>query len=150
MRTTKPEIDIKESKSSKRLRITIAALYFIEVLLTTFPFMWGGASDGKLHVLTAFEMVIQPSGYNSAQEIRLALYFSLFIILPIVSFFFMLCDKKSNVKNFVSVASCIICCCLITFGLGNAIAIGALMSMLLYILILFLTVVCIFSVVKEQ
>ncbi len=127
-----------EPKKAKYLRITMAVLYFIEVVLTTFPFMRGAGEDGTLQQLTAFEIVIQPGGYDDAAGVKLALIFAVLLLFPIVSFFFCVLDK-SIVKNIVSVACCFVCACIITFGIGMMIDIGALVSLLLYILILFLT-----------
>ncbi len=129
---------IVESKKGKTLRITLAVLYFIQVVLTTFPFMWGADADGNLKQLTAFEIAVQPDGYNSAEEIKLAILFAVFVLFPAVCFFFC-CLDKSTKKNFVSFACSITCACLITFGIGSMIAMGALVSLLLYVLILFIT-----------
>ncbi|MBE6823744.1 MAG: hypothetical protein E7513_00170 [Ruminococcaceae bacterium] len=127
-----------ESKKSKRIRITMAVLYFIQVVLTTFPFMWGVDDKGNIKQLTAFELAIQPDGYNSAEEIKIAFLFAVFVLFPAVCFFFCILDKSQK-KNFISFACCIICACLITFGIGQSIAMGAVVALLLYVLILFFT-----------
>ncbi len=129
---------VQESKKSKRIRITMAVLYFIQVILTTFPFMWGVDDKGNVKQLTAFELAIQPDGYNSAEEIKIAILFAVFVLFPVVCFFFCVLDKSQK-KNFVSFACCIICACLITFGIGQSIAMGAVVALLLYVLILFFT-----------
>ncbi len=127
-----------ESKKSKRIRITMAVLYFIQVILTTFPFMWGVDDKGNVKQLTAFELAIQPDGYNSVEEIKIAVLFAVFVLFPVVCFFFCVLDKSQK-KNFVSFACCIVCACLITFGIGQSIAMGAVVALLLYVLILFFT-----------
>lgn len=130
--------DIVESKKTKGLRIFLAILYFIEVVLTTFPFMWGPDKAGNPKQLTAFQIAIQPDGYNGWGEIKLAIIFGILVLFPAVCFFFCLLDK-SALKNFVSFACCIVCACIITFGIGGMIAMGALVALLLYILILFVS-----------
>ena len=115
---------IKESKKAKRLRITLAVLYFIQVVLTTFPFTWIVDSSGNVKQLTAFELMVRPSGYETAQEVKLAFLFGVFVIFPVVCFFFCVLSK-GYVKNFLSFACCIICASLITFGIGATIALGA-------------------------
>lgn len=130
--------DIVESKKTKGLRIFLAILYFIEVVLTTFPFMWGPDEVGNPKQLTAFQIAIQPDGYNGWGEIKLAIIFGILVLFPAVCFFFCLLDK-SALKNFVSFACCIVCACIITFGIGGMIAMGALVALLLYILILFVS-----------
>lgn len=129
---------IKESNKAKRSRITLAVLYFIQVVLTTFPFMWGLDESGNIKELTAFEIAVQQGGYQNAESIKLAILFAVFVLFPAVCFFFCILDK-SVVKNFVSFACCIVCACLITFGIGASIAMGAVVALLLYVLILFLT-----------
>ena len=145
--TTKP----KENKTAKRLRITMAVLYFIEVLLTTFPFLRGVTEEGDFKQLTAFEIAVQPAGYPTSEDVQLAIIFAVFIVLPMVAFFFCILDRKSNVKNFVSALCCIVCAVLIVFFIGPAkIAIGSVIALLLYILILFLTTMSFFASVKRD
>lgn len=127
-----------ESKKTKALRIFLAALYFIEVILTTFPFTWIPDDSGNIKQYTAFEFMVRPSGYHNAQEIKLALLFGIFVIFPLVCFFFFVLSK-GVVKNYVSFACSIICAVLITFGIGGTIAMGAVISLLLYVFILFFT-----------
>lgn len=129
---------VSESKKSKRIRITLAVLYFIQVVLTTFPFTWIADENGNVKEFTAFELAVRPSGYETAQEVKLAFLFAIFVIFPVVCFFFY-CLDKSNKKNAVSIVCCLTCACLITFGIGATIAMGAVVSLLLYVLILFFT-----------
>lgn len=129
---------IKESKKNKFLRVTIAFLYFIQAVLTTFPFTWIVDDNGNVKEYTAFEFAVRPSGYHTAQEIMLALLFGIFVVFPIVCFFFFTLSK-GVAKNYVSFACSIICAVLITFGIGATISMGAVISLLLYVLILFLT-----------
>ena len=140
---------IVETKQTKSLRIVLAVLYFIQVVLTTFPFMWGIKDDGEVYQRTAFEFFIQPGGYNSPEEIKIAIIFAVFVLFPAVCFFFCVLDK-SQVKNFVSVACCITCSVLITFGIGASIAMGAVVALLIYVMILFLTTASIMSGVKPK
>lgn len=128
----------KESKKAKCIRILLAVLYFIEVVLTTFPFTWIADENGNVKEFTAFELAVRPSGYETAQEVKLAVLFAIFVLFPVVCFFFC-CLDKSNKKNVVSIVCCLTCACLITFGIGATISMGAVISLLLYILILFFT-----------
>ena len=128
-----------ESKKTKAVRILLAVLYFIQVVLTTFPFTWIPDDSGNIKQYTAFEFMVRPSGYHNAQEIKLALLFGIFVIFPLVCFFFFVLSK-GVVKNYVSFACSIICAVLITFGIGGTIAMGGVVALLLYVLILFLTI----------
>lgn len=140
---------IVESKKAKRIRITLAVLYFIQVVLTTFPFTWIVDESGNVKQLTAFELAVRPSGYETVQDVKLALLFAIFVLFPAVCFFFCVLDK-SNKKNVVSIICCLTCACLITFGIGATIAMGAVVSLLLYVLILFFTVQSLILPVAEN
>ncbi len=141
---------IKESKGQKRLRIFIAAMYFIQVILTTFPYMRGLDAEGMPRELTVFGWIIQPGNFQTVEGVKLTLIFAVFLLFPMVCFFFY-CLNKSNIKNFVSVACCILCVSLITFGIGPAnLAGGSLLAMLLYIFILFLTTISLLRSVAEK
>ena len=132
---------ITESKKSKTLRITLAVLYFIQVVLTTFPFMWGVSEKGELKQLTAFEVAVQPGGYDGAQDIKLAIIFAVLVLFPAVCFFFCILNK-TLVKDFLS----IVC----ALGIGGLIAMGGVVALLLYILILFLSTMSLLSSVAVQ
>jgi hypothetical protein len=127
-----------ESKKTKAMRIWLAILYFIQVVLTTFPFTWIPDDKGNVKQYTAFEFMVRPSGYHSSQEIKLALLFGIFVIFPLVCFFFFVLSK-GVVKNYVSFACSIICSVLLTFGIGGTIAMGGVVALLLYVFILFFT-----------
>lgn len=130
---------IYEDKTVKGLRITTGVLFFIQVIMTTFPFIIQYDEAGNIYEMTAFQMFIQVGGYQSSSAVLLALIAAIFVVFPIVAFFFCILDKKSTVKYLVSALCCIICALLITFGIGTDIASGSLISLLLYVLILFLT-----------
>ena len=131
---------VKENKKVKILRITCAVFFFIEVIMTTFPFVWGTLEDGTMGELTAFQLMIQIGGYQSKSAVSLAFLGGVFVIFPLAAFFFMILDRKSYFKYLVSALCCIICSALITFGIGEYIDIGAVVAIILYIVILFITV----------
>lgn len=92
--------------------------------------------------MTAFQLTVQVGGYKSSNAVTLALICAPLLILPTAAFFFMLLSKKSPIKYFISALCCVVCTALVTFGIGGDIAVGAVIAILLYILILFFTVVC--------
>ena len=128
-----------ESKSEKRVRYFLAFLFFLQVLLTTIPFMQGEVEDGKYGTITPLQMLIQMDGYRSKGDVYLAVVGGLLIILPIVAFFFCLLDSKSAVKYAFSAASVVITSVMITFIIGSMISIGALISLVINLLCLFMT-----------
>ena len=140
---------IKESKKTKALRIMLSVLYFIQVVLTTFPFTWIVDDSGNVKELTAFELAVRPSGYETSQDVKLALLFAVFVIFPIVCFFFFVLSK-GVLKNYVSFACSIICAMLITFGIGATISMGAVVSLLLYVFILFFTTQNLMMVIADN
>ncbi len=131
----------KETKKSKTARVWLAIFYFIEVVLTTFSYMWGPVEvDGKTtyKVLTAFEIAIQPEGYANGGEVGMAIICGILVLFPAIVFFFFVLNK-SNIKYYLSIICCLVCVGIITFGVGTLIAKGALIALLLYVLILFVS-----------
>ena len=139
----------KETKKQKFMRIFIAVLYFFEVVLTTSPFVWGMDDKGNPQQLTAFQIAVQPNGYDGVQDIKLAIVFGLILLLPLVGFFFCVLDK-SRVKNFFNLACGLVCVCIITFGIGPNMGSGAFWSMLIYVFILFLKTINLLDSVKKS
>ena len=139
----------KETKKQKFMRIFIAVLYFFEVVLSTSPFVWGMDDKGNPQQLTAFQIAVQPNGYDGVQDIKLAIVFGLILLLPLVGFFFCILDK-SRVKNFFNLACGLVCVCIITFGIGPNMGSGAFWSMLIYVFILFLNTINLLDSVKKS
>lgn len=136
-----------ENKTRKRLRITQCVLFLAEILFCTFTFVQIPNPDTtKLGFFaTVFDMLgylggdfpegAQAEAFNSV----LPLFF-VFIIIPVVGFFFCALDKERNMKNIVS----IICCLLGVFSILtivsiNFISYGSLLALLFYLLISFIT-----------
>ena len=94
-----------ETQTEKRLRIFIAVLYFIQVLLLPLPLMHGDIEGGIGH-RTALNLLFQYNGFNSFAEVMVAVYGAILIVMPIVSFFFFVLDKRSKKKYLVSVITC--------------------------------------------
>ena len=129
-----------EDKSAKKLRLTLAVLYFIQVIMTTFPFMWGETNDGSFEQITAFEMLVHPGIAYTVDAIKLAALGGIFVVFPMIVFFFCVLDKYSNKKHVASFLCCILCVSMIVFGIGPGyIAIGSVVTIILYLLIMFLT-----------
>ena len=127
-----------ESKSEKRIRVFLAVMYFLQVMMIPLPLMHGEV-EGGIGYRTALNLLIQYNGYNSAAEVIVALYGAVLIILPVVSFFFFLLDKKSKKKYIVSVISCFLCAVIIWFGTGDTVALGGVLTLILIVVILFMT-----------
>ena len=133
--------EVKESSSEKKVRIFLAVMYFLLVLaMVWMPLMYGPVNDeGQYSILTAVNLLIQPNGYGSGGQVMAAVYGAILVILPIVSFFFFILDKKSKVKYIISYITCILSAIVICFGPGSSIAYGGIISLLLILVIMFMT-----------
>ena len=76
------------------------------------------------------------------------------IYIPFIGFFFMFFDKKSNVKNLAGVILGIVGCLGIALPLGMSeklyLGIGAMVSMILYVIIAMLSAVSILFVLEDK
>lgn len=63
----------------------------------------------------------------------------IFFLIPLVGFFFMFFDKKSNVKNFVGLICGFVGVLSISFLIGGSIAMGAMISIIVYFVIAILS-----------
>ena len=133
--------EIKESSSEKKVRIFLAVMHFLLVLVMVWmPLMYGPVNDeGQYSILTAVNLLIQPNGYGSAGQVMGAVYGAILVILPIVSFFFFILDKKSKKKYIISYITCILSAIVICFGPGSSIAYGGIVSLIMILVIMFMT-----------
>ena len=133
--------EIKESSSEKKVRIFLAVMYFLLVLVMVWmPLMYGPVNDeGQYSILTAVNLLIQPNGYGSAGQVMGAVYGAILVILPIVSFFFFILDKKSKKKYIISYITSILSAIVICFGPGSSIAYGGIVSLIMILVIMFMT-----------
>ena len=70
----------------------------------------------------------------------------IFVIVPIVGFFFCALDKQSNMKNIVSIICCLVgVISILTIVTVNLLSLGSMLALLLYILISFLSTLSIFA-----
>lgn len=138
-----------ETKKQKKLRIAIWIFYLIEVFLSSTPFMVGKV-DGKTQSLTVLEIVVQPGFQYTADQGKLALFYSLFLIIPLIGFFFCVFDRKTNIKNGVSFICSVLGVSVITFGIGGAMASGALISLFIYLITALLSMYSIISFYSEK
>ncbi len=136
-----------ENKTRKRLRIAQCVLFLAQILFCTFTFVQIPNPDPtKLgFYATVFDMLGYlggdfPEGALGAAFSSALPMFFVFLVIPIVGFFFCALDKQRNLKNIVS----IICCLLGVFSILtivsiNFISYGSLFALLFYLLISFIT-----------
>lgn len=128
-----------ESRSEKRVRIFLAIMFFIQTVITTFPFMHGINDDGQFTYVTAFQMLVQQNGYGEEGDFMLVIVGAILVILPMTAFFFCVLDRKSKVKYLVSALCSILCAIAITFGIGGGIALGSVITLIFNVITLFMT-----------
>ena len=74
----------------------------------------------------------------------------LYLALPVIGFFFMFFDKKTNIKNFVGIGCGMIGMTSIFMFIGFNMGIGALVSILCYILIDILSIMAMFMHLQDN
>lgn len=138
-----------ESKRTKRLRIFICVLYVITISFCALPFVQILQPDGTdLQLFTVFNMIFD--GFSQGSEsIGTAIYGVILLLIPLVGFLFESFDKTRRLKCLTGVLCPIIGAALICFGPGWSFSIGAMFSIISYILICFLSVY-LFLVINEE
>ena len=127
-----------ETKSEKKIRIFLAIMFFIQVVLTTFPFMQGETDEGFTYI-TALNMLVQYNGYGDKGDYILVIVGAILVVMPMVAFFFCILDKRSMKKYFVSALCSVLCAVVITFAIGRAISLGAVITLIIDVVTLFMT-----------
>ena len=131
-----------ESPSERRVRYFLAVMFFIQTICTAIPFLQGPVEvDGSYReiTVTACNLLVKPDGYHLNGGIPLALAGGVLVIFPIVAFFFCVLDSKSKVKFVVSGLCAVVCAAVITFGFAPYISIGAVITLVLNIICLFMS-----------
>lgn len=143
-------IKIEENKTRKRLRITQCVLFLVQIFLCSFPFINGTASDGYFYSYSVLDIISFLGGEipntASGDAFKQAIpYFLIFLIIPIIGFFFCLFDKYRNLKNIVSIVCSAAGVVSILFIVSYLLSIGSLVALLLYILICFISTIALFA-----
>ncbi len=132
-------------KTRKKLRITMCIFYLLQILLCTMPFFQDTKfnEDGLVAMASPFKMFMILFGVTttlSETVITISIISIALIVIPIIGFFFCALDKERNLKNIVSVLCCFSAVFLILafIPMGN-ISIGAILAVLFYIILMFLT-----------
>lgn len=148
-------VKIPENKTRKRLRLTLCTLYLIQIFLCTMPYIQGNSSDGKFYAYTVFDMIlfwggnIPDTAAGSAFQTYI-LFMPVFFIIPIVGFFFCALDKERNMKNIASIVCCLLGVLSILIILGYSLSLGSMISLLLYLVICFLTTMSMFARITDN
>lgn len=139
-------IKISENKTRKNLRLTLCVFYLFQIVLCSFPFIQGADSKGAMHSYSILDLISYIGGTASDDAfLRYVLYTPIVLIIPIIGFFFCALDKERNLKNLVSLFCCAFGIISILFIAGAMLSLGSLISLLLYLLMSFLTTISIFA-----
>lgn len=133
-----------ETKSEKRIRYFLAVLFFIQVTLTTVPYMHEIIIDEQgaqiIREVTPIQCIVQLFVSNGeARNILLSVYGFILVLLPMICFFVCIFDKRSRVKYLFSGLTSVICAVLITFSVGHYISIGSVATLIINVAGLFMT-----------
>lgn len=143
-------IKIEENKTRKKLRIALCVLYLVQIFMCTFPYINGTASDGYFYSYSVLDVLSYlggefPDSAAGAAMQQAIPYFFIFLIIPVIGFFFCLFDKYRNLKNIVSMICCLAGVVSILFIVSYLLSIGSLIALLLYIVICFITTMSMFA-----
>lgn len=129
-----------ESPSERRVRYFLAVMFFLQTICTAIPFVQGDKEDGTGEgTRTAFNFLVNPDGFGNEKALPLAIIGAILVVFPIVAFFFCVLDSKSKKKFFVSGACAVICAIVITFNFASMISIGAIITLVLNVICLFMS-----------
>jgi hypothetical protein len=129
-------------KTANRLRLFICGLYIVQIILLTFSFMMDTTSDSAVGV-SCFTLIYRCFSGGFVVQAIVALVIA---IIPIAGFFVFSFDKTGNIKNIYGILSTVVAVFLIVNTVpGDSLAVGAVFSLLIYLLIVFLSVMGIFA-----
>lgn len=120
-------------------------LYFLQTVCTVLPFVQGYTGESpapntyEFGSVSAFNMLVQTGGYSGENSIGYAIFGGLFVVLPIVAFFFCVLDKYSRIKYIPTALCSIVSAILICFYMPSMFALGAFITLILNVAGLFMT-----------
>jgi len=145
-----------ETKRCRNLRRVLIALFIVcgYMLSTTFAGAYLDVKGKETFVtMTAINLALGSPG-SDTPVYQNAFFGGMYIAIPFIGFFFMFFDKKSNVKNLAGVILGIVGCLGIALPLGMSeklyLGIGAMVSMILYVIIAMLSAVSILFVLEDK
>lgn len=142
-------LKIPENKTRRRFRIAQCVFYALLVFLCSMPFIQGADSSGKFYSYSVLDLVSfiggSADGALGSAFLKYVMFTPILIIIPVIGFFFCVFDSQRNMKNVVSLICCAAGIVSIIMFAGSALSLGALLSLLIYLLVSFLTTLAIFA-----
>lgn len=145
-----------ETKRCRKIRRVLMVLFIVcgYMLSTTFAGAVFDIDGKETYVpMTALNLAFGSMGADTPVY-QNRFFGAIYIMIPFIGFFSMFFDKKSNVKNLIGIICGIVGCTAIALPLGaNSelyLGIGAMVSMIVYMLIAMLSGVSIFMKLEDK
>ena len=145
-----------ESVRCRNIRRVLIALFIVAgyMLSTTFAGAYVDVDGKETYInMTALNLALGSMGGDTPMYHN-AFFGGMYIAIPFIGFFFMFFDKKSNAKNLAGIILGIVGCLGIALPLGASeelyLGIGALVSMIVYVLITMLSVISILFMLEDR
>ncbi len=129
-----------ETKRTKRLRITICALYVLTISFSALPFAQDVSKGGDAQLLTLFNMIFDGFRLGADRNFGVVAIGIVLLAVPIIGFLFESFDKTRLFKCATGIICPIIGISLLCFGISGYISLGAILSMITYLLIFILSI----------
>ncbi|MGN1131372.1 MAG: hypothetical protein ACI4RL_00590 [Ruminococcus sp.] len=131
------------NKTENKLRIACCVLYIIQVFFLTETYTYVETKGAETASgLSCFSLIYKSIDVGS---IDLAIFAVIMAVIPIAGFFVFCFDKSRNIKNVYGVLTSAVAIFLILSTIGGYIAFGSMLAILLYIPIVFLSVMGMFA-----
>lgn len=130
-------------KVSNGLRIACIVIYIIQVFLLTEDYTYLTDNGSNPTAVSCFSLIYKSF---SQGEVSSAIYSVIMALIPILGFFVFCFDKKRNIKAIYAVITSIVAVFLIISTINlYYMGFGAMITMLLYIPLVFLAVIGMFA-----
>lgn len=146
----------EETIRCRNIRRVLIGMFIVcgYLLSTTFATAYIDV-DGKeqLISMTALNLAFGSMGADHPVY-KNTLFGVTYMVIPLLGFLFMFFDHRSNVKNLVGIACGMIGCCSIALPIGMSgelgLGIGALLSMLIYLIITPISAISVFMKIEDD
>lgn len=131
------------NKTENKLRIACCALYIAQVFFLTETYSYVETKGAETATgLSCFSLIYKSIDVGS---IDLAIYSIIMAVIPIAGFFVFCFDRSRNIKNVYGILTSAVAMFLILSTIGGLIGFGAMIAIILYIPIVFLSVMGMFA-----
>lgn len=129
-------------KTRKKLRIAMCVLYLLQIVFCTMPFIHNFEANGSITSASPLFMITMLFGVISGLDstaVTMCILCTFMLVIPLIGFFFCALDKERNLKNIASLICCLAGVFIILTIPKEYISLGAILALILYVIIMFLT-----------